>query len=173
MIRTEQDTPPPATESTSVIRRGHHETYDDYFKRVLLYDKPGRHEIPVEVDRTTHINLYGELGVDKTGHFKGSITPTHNKLVAAYAPTNPEGIAQMEADIETALGPVKIIPNDFGKSHVEIAERLALPYGNIQPDDNFVNLTVANEAVVTGGEPPVCPGHECLHCHEQWEGHIE
>ncbi len=29
---------------------------------------------------------------------------THNNLVAAYAPTDSEGIAQMDADLKTALG---------------------------------------------------------------------
>ncbi len=29
---------------------------------------------------------------------------THNELVAAYAPENPEGVARMEADVRTALG---------------------------------------------------------------------
>ena len=33
-----------------------------------------------------------------------TVVNTHNDLVAAYAPTNPEGIVQMEADVRTALG---------------------------------------------------------------------
>ncbi len=70
----DQDTPSPPPRSTSPVHRGKHETFDDYFKRVLLYDKTGRHEVPTKVDRTTHINLYGELGVDTTGHSKGNIT---------------------------------------------------------------------------------------------------
>ncbi len=80
MTRNHQDIAPPAPRSTSpVIRRGKHEDFIDYWDRIVVRSQPGRHE-----------------------------APTHNKLVAAYAPTDPEGIARMEADVRGALGPAKI-----------------------------------------------------------------
>lgn len=86
-----QNTSFPAPVSTSPFGRGKHETYPDYYSRAEdRWHILGRHEVRPP----------GE----------GFLYKRTNKLVAAYAPTDPKNIDQMMTDVKTALG---LTPEDL------------------------------------------------------------